>query len=150
MNKIQKSFTHAVVSKTYSSEFQRDLCSWQHFSTSLDILGLILDRENWSNIHSVSIFRLDFNQSWKTNLTLTQNRRQKVFSRGIYVCAGRPNVLKIYKNSYLEQNEDTINSVTNSPHSYLKKGWMQQRCIYKKNGLTIWSTPNTTTLSNCE
>jgi len=38
MNKIHKSFTHAVVSKTDSSEVQRDLCSWKRFPTGFDIL----------------------------------------------------------------------------------------------------------------
>jgi len=60
---MHKSFTHAVVSKTDSSEVQQDLRSWQYFPTGFDILGLILDRENWSNIHSVLIFWLDVNQT---------------------------------------------------------------------------------------
>jgi len=59
MKKMQKYFTHAVVSKTDSSDVQRDLCSWQHFPTAFDILGLILDRDYWSNIHSVSILWFD-------------------------------------------------------------------------------------------
>jgi len=46
MNKMHKSFTHVVVSKTDSTEVQRDLSSLQHFRTGFDILGLILDREN--------------------------------------------------------------------------------------------------------
>jgi len=37
---MHKSFAHAVVAKTDSSEVQRDLCSWQHFCTGNDIPGL--------------------------------------------------------------------------------------------------------------
>ena len=51
MNKTHKSFTHAVVSKI--------------LGLILDILGLILDGENWSNIRPVSIFQLNFYQTCK-------------------------------------------------------------------------------------
>jgi len=50
MNKMHKSFTHAVVSKTDSSEVQWDLCSWQHSPGGFDILGLILDKANRTSI----------------------------------------------------------------------------------------------------
>jgi len=40
MNKMHKSFTHAVVPNIGSSEVQRDLCSWQHFPTGFDVPGL--------------------------------------------------------------------------------------------------------------
>jgi len=46
MNKIHKSFNHAVVSKTDSSMVQGDLCSRQHFPAGSGISGMILDREN--------------------------------------------------------------------------------------------------------
>jgi len=98
------SLLRMLLSQTDSSNVQRDLCSWQHFPPGFNILGLILDRENWSNIPSVSVFWLDFNQTWKTNLALTQNRRQPtshlVFNRGLYVCAGLLNILKLYKNFF--------------------------------------------------
>jgi len=58
MNKMHKSFTHAVVSKPASSEVQRDLCSSEIYAnillqlghTSFDILGLILDKAGRTSI----------------------------------------------------------------------------------------------------
>jgi len=39
----------------------------------------------------------DFNQNWKTNLTLIKNRHRKVFNTGLCVCWGVLDILQIYK-----------------------------------------------------
>jgi len=62
MNIMHKSFTHVylhsyVLNQTNSSEFQCDLCSWQHSFTSIDILCLILNKASWMSCLTSILFR---------------------------------------------------------------------------------------------